>query len=123
MDITPLVREGQQVIQGYSEKGFRIAGQLYETAVIVIPEKTMVWDVSKSAEEIKPEDFSAIPFSDIDVVLFGCGSHMVRVDRVIYSAMKEQGVSLEVMDSAAACRTYNVLMAEGRRVAAVLLPV
>jgi uncharacterized protein len=52
----------------------------------------------------------------------GCGARSVFVPPPLRAALKEIGLSLEVVDTGSACRTYNVLLAEGRRVAAALIP-
>ena len=58
----------------------------------------------------------------IDVVLFGTGAKSEFFPPALKQELKQKGLSVDAMDTGAACRTYNVLMAEGRRVAAVLLP-
>ena len=54
-------------------------------------------------------------------LLLGCGARMMPVSPTLRQALKSVGISLEAMDTGAACRTYNVLLAEDRRVAAALL--
>lgn len=67
-------------------------------------------------------DPASIP-ADIDVLVIGCGARAAFVPPATREAFKRRGVSLEVADTPAACRTYNILLSEGRRVAAALLPV
>ena len=123
MDVTPLVKEGAQIIQGYADGGFRVSGERYDGSVLVFQEKSEVWDVSRDVKVLSEADFAPlIGVSDaIDVVLLGTGKTLVFPDPSLKKALKAQGLSIEVMDSGAACRTYNVLMAEGRRVVAALL--
>jgi len=59
----------------------------------------------------------------VEVLLVGCGSAMALIDPDLRDAARARGVALEPMDTGAACRTYNVLMAEDRRVAAALIAV
>ena len=122
MDITPLVGAGQQIIQAYGEGRFRIAGNSYDAAVIVFPARTLAWDASRP---LTVESFrSLLDAADtLDVVLWGCGAAVGADDLALRRALKAAGLSVDIMDTGAACRTYNVLLAEGRRVAAVLLPV
>lgn len=118
MDITPLVGSGQQIIQSYSGGRFKISGRAFDSAVIVFTDRTVIWDEAGS-------DVAAFaPFigADVDVVLFGCGAVFAPLSPDMRRALKAAGLNVEVMDTGAACRTYNVLMAEGRRVAAALLP-
>ena len=121
MDITPLIAADRQIIQSYSAGGFKISGQAYQGPVIVFPDRTVPWTAS-SAAELKPGDFDMLDRKDLDVVLIGCGAHGARLDREVVNALKSRGVLPEAMDTGAACRTYNVLMADGRRIAAALLP-
>lgn len=124
MDVTPLVRPGQQIIQSYAGGGFRVSGQAFQGAVIVTPEATRGWAVSSFAD-LQELDFSLIydvPSSP-DVVLFGTGKTQQFLPPDMRQALRAKGLVIEVMDTGAACRTYNVLMAEGRRVVAALLPV
>lgn len=124
MDVTPLLRPGQQIIQSYAGGGFRVSGQAYQGAVIVWPEQTVPWAFSSFAD-IQVSDFSPVYEHDPlpDVVLFGTGATQQFLVPVLRQALRDKGLVIEVMDSGAACRTYNVLVAEGRRVVAALLPV
>ena len=123
MDVTPLVKEGAQIIQGYSADGYRVSGELYDGAVLVFPDRTHVWSISNDVKELSAADFQ--PLFDVsetlDVVLFGTGEKLVFPDADLRRALKDKGLHVEFMDSGAACRTYNVLMAEGRQVVAALL--
>src|SRR5262245_47991227 len=123
MDVTPLVRKGQQIIQSYAGGRFKVSGTYYEGAVIVLPEGTEAWD-APDFESLKPKnfDFLARKSQDLDVVLLGCGTEVKFLPNELKNTLKDKGLKVEVMDTGAACRTYNVLMADGRRVAAALLP-
>ena len=125
MDVTPLVKEGAQIIQGYADGGFRVSGALHNGAALVFQDKTVEWNVSGDVKALTEADFTPLfdVADDIDVVLLGTGKSMVFCDPALRNALKAQGLNIECMDSGAACRTYNVLMAEGRRVVAALLPV
>ncbi len=127
MDITPLVRAGQQIIISYAGGVFKVNKTSYPHAIIVMPEKTISWDigVAKDVAELTISNFSIMidKSSDIDVLLLGCGKEMAFLPPKLRTELKQAGLSVDIMDSGAACRTYNVLMAEGRRVACALLPV
>jgi uncharacterized protein len=60
---------------------------------------------------------------EIDVIFFGTGDEIAHLPRELRTQLDEVGIGVEAMNSPAACRTYNVLVSEGRRVAAALLPV
>ncbi len=121
MDVTPLIPQGRQIIQSYSGGTFKISGRLYHSPVMVLPEKVIEWNTDSV---ISPSSFAqaAAMADEIDVVLLGTGEIMQFLPPAIRGALKDKGVTIDVMDTGAACRTYNVLMAEGRRVAALLLP-
>jgi len=124
MDVTPLVRQGQQIIQSYADGRFKISGQVYDSAVIVYPGGTEFWPIQKSFNDLSEDDFNTLAAhaNDLDVVLIGTGPDMEFMSPAFKARLKEKGLIAEQMDTGAACRTYNVLMAEGRRVAAALLP-
>lgn len=125
MDITPLIRDGQNVIQGYGAGAFRINGAVFKTPVIVTSEKTWIWDAPMVAGDLSGGHFEPLLqiANDLDVVLLGTGGRMIQISPALKTTLKQEGLSVDAMDTGAACRTYNVLMAEGRRVAAALLPV
>ena len=123
MDITPLVPEGRQIIESYGDDGFRISGERYPGPVIVWPEGVATWAVSgigAAAIETLDAVFAADP--PIEILLIGSGATFEMAPAALRSALGARGVSIESMDTGAACRTYNVLMAEDRRVAAALIP-
>ncbi|MCB9991118.1 MAG: Mth938-like domain-containing protein [Rhodospirillales bacterium] len=125
MDITPLIGADRQVIQSYGPGMFKVSGQSYDGAVIVFPDKVIPWDFSGDVSALQADDFPASVMAEagVDVVLLGGGKGMPFISAALRAFFKDQGLALEAMDSGAACRTYNVLMAEGRRVAAAMLPV
>lgn len=125
MDLTPLIPEGRQIIQSYSANGFKVSGTFYQTPVIVTPTATRSWDAPDDFSRLQEKDFGALTSmaEDIDVLLLGSGERGAFFPPGIRQSLKEKGLVVETMDTGAACRTYNVLMAEGRRVVAALLPV
>ena len=122
MDITPAVPEGSQVITGYGPGLFRIAGVAHKGSVLVLPDRTLAWAVSSFSDidiaGLEPI-LSATP--SVDVLLLGCGPVMQMPPRELRAALRERGVVLEPMDTGAACRTFNVLLSEGRHAAAALI--
>ena len=108
----------RQVIQSYGEGGFRVSGTRHEGAILVTAARTAAWD----AAGVAALDPALVP-ADIDVLVIGCGARAAFVPPATRDAFKRRAISLEVADTPAACRTYNILLSEGRRVAAALLPV
>lgn len=125
MDVTPLIKANQQVIQSYAGGQFKVSGEIYGGAVFVLPSETRDWGFSGEIGDLEEADFEFLTnqADEIDVVLLGCGKATTFLKPKLRNALKEKGLSVDVMDSGAACRTYNVLMAEGRRVVAALIPV
>ena len=120
-DITPLLNRNQKVIQSYSGGRFKISGEYIDGPVIVTPFAVEAWSNGR-LDNLSPADFAKFQ-NDVDVMIIGSGKTgalMMPQKRVEF---KEAGFSVEIMDTGAACRTFNVLTAEGRRVAAALLPV
>ena len=126
MDVTPLVRSDAQVIQSYAGGGFKISSQHYSGPHCVSIETVTSWPHAhgKSAKDLTLEDFQPLIDNrdDIDVVLLGTGTKIALLPPAMRAALKQAGLTVEVMDTGAACRTYNVLIADGRRVVAALLP-
>ena len=126
MDVTPLIPRGRQIIDAYGDGGFRISGQRVEGSVIVFPDRVAGWAVA-SANEMTTATLEAVSAAgragSVDLLLIGTGTRMAQISKGLRQALRADGVVIEVMDTGAACRTYNVLMAEGRRVAAALIAV
>lgn len=121
-DVTPLIPAGRQVVDSYGRNGFHVSGVAYEGAILVTAEATVAWPVG-SVTEVTLDSLSALFDRGIEILLLGCGARMVPVPPALRTALKAKGMVVDAMDTGAACRTYNVLLAEERRVAAALLPV
>ena len=122
MELSPIASNGRQFIQSYNDGKFQISEQQFEGSVIVFPEKTIEWDVSNyQLVTIKNLMCVTKSYNDIDLLLIGCGSRFVPRPDNLYSKLKEISIILEWMDTGAACRTFNVLLSEERRVAAALI--
>lgn len=118
MDITPVVSADRQLIQGYGDNGFTISGRRHEGAVLVLPDRTLAW-----SGELTAEALATAMEAGIEILLVGGGRGMVPLPRDLKAALRAAGIVAESMDTGAACRTYNVLLTEDRRVAAALVAV
>lgn len=126
MDVTPLIPQGKQIIDGYGDGGFRVSGVRVEGSVIVYPDRLAPWPPAILAEVTAAalEDVArAGRAGQVELLLLGTGARMAQIDRGLRQELRAAGVVIEVMDTGAACRTYNVLLAEGRKVAAALIAV
>jgi uncharacterized protein len=119
VELTPLVQPGRQVVERYGPGGFRVSGVLHAGPVLVFPDRTIVWaGAAVSVEALAP----VIEHGEVELLLLGLGRRMVPVAGSLRAVLRQRGIAVEAMDTGAACRTYNVLLSEDRRVAAALLP-
>ncbi|CAA7613835.1 Mth938-like domain-containing protein [Magnetospirillum sp. SS-4] len=122
MDITPIVPAGRQIIKGYGDVGFTISGIRWEGSVLVFAERTLAW-APVTLDEVTEATLAPVVEARPDLLLLGCGRAMAMVGRPLRTWLRAEGIKLEVMDTGAACRTFNVLLAEDRSVAAALIAV
>jgi uncharacterized protein len=122
MDVTPIIPADRQVIDGYGAGGFRVSGVAYSGAILVFPDGTQSWSVSTLADVTAESLQPVIARGTVQILLLGCGRRMQPVSAPLRQALRAGGIVVDAMDTGAACRTYNVLLAEDRRVAAALLP-
>ena len=119
MELTPVGSGGRQVIERYSAAGFRVSGIVYAGPVLVFPDTTLSWEAAAAtSESLAP----VVSHGDVEILLLGLGRRMSPVAAALRQALKVNGIALDAMDTGAACRTYNVLIGENRRVAAALMP-
>ena len=122
MDVTPLIPADRQVIESYGRAGFHVSGVAHEGAILVFPDATEAWGASR-IEAVTLESFAPVlARGGVEILLVGCGRRAALLRKELRVALREAGIVVDVMDTGAACRTYNVLLAEDRRVAAALLP-
>lgn len=124
MDITPIIPAERQVIQGYGEGFFRISGVVHKGSVIVLPERTHAWSAT-ALSEVTTENIGSVIGAEpkVELLLIGTGGQAGLVDRGLRESLRLRGIVVETMNTGAACRTYNILLAEERRVAAALIAV
>lgn len=111
--------EGRLPIDGYGPGGFRVAGRVHRGALALVPAGVVAWG--------GPPDFGALveQAASFDVLLIGTGAALVPPEgfAAARALLEAAGAGVELMTTPSACRTYNVLLGEGRRVAAALVPV
>jgi uncharacterized protein len=117
MRLTEMVFPQGVPVDGYGPGFFRIGGVLYRGATLVLPGGAGPWAGLPDAAP-----FLAAA-AEIDVLFVGTGAEIAQVPPAFRQALEAAGVGVEIMNSPAAARTYNVCLAEGRRVAAALMPV
>ncbi len=117
MRLTPVTYDNAQAIAGYGPGFFRVGTTVLRGACLVTP-----WDAGPWGGY----DDTAGPLTlvgRIDVLFVGTGAEIAHVPAAFRDAIEAAGIGVEVMNSPAACRTYNVILGEGRRIAVALLPV
>ncbi len=97
-----------------------VNGERQEGGLIVLPDEIVV-DWANLFEELTVVHFTALAIRAPEIVLLGSGARLRFPSPKLYAGLIKARIGVEVMDTAAACRTYNILAAEGRRVAAALL--
>jgi uncharacterized protein len=113
---------GQPPIDSYGAGGFRVGGVARRGGLLILPDRIDGWDpaLPLTAEAFAPVVAAA---DRVDVLLVGVGADIAPLPLGARAALEAAGIGVETMATPAACRTYNVLLAEARRVAAALLPV
>jgi len=113
--------EGQNLITSYGDGYIEINRKRYEHSLIVTPDNIIGdWNV-KDFDSLSTEHFEKLTALKPEVVLLGTGAKHRFIHPKLTRALTDAGVSVECMDTAAACRTYNILMSEGRQVATALI--
>lgn len=114
--------EGMNTVTAYGPGWIEINRQRFEGAVLVMPEGEIVaWHVD-GFDALTADDLQGLLQYSPELVLLGTGSTQRFPHPRLGAALTRTGIGLDVMDTQAACRTYNILMSEGRHVLAALLP-
>jgi uncharacterized protein len=113
--------EGQNAIARHGPEGVVVNG-VEHTESVVVPWRGEVfrWN-AESFESLAPDHFARIAALKPELVIFGSGARLRFPAPALLRPLIDAGIGVETMDTAAACRTYNVLLAEGRSVVAGLL--
>ncbi len=115
MRLNEIVFDNAVPVDAYGPGFFRIGGKVFEGAVMVTAQGVSPWG---GFDEVEP-----LLALDIDVIFVGTGAEIAHVPAAFRAVLEEAGYGVEAMASPAACRTYNVLLSEGRRIGLALLPV
>jgi uncharacterized protein len=123
MKIQHELGSGQNVIRSYAPGRIVINQETYTASVIVTPESILADWRPRDFSDLTAVDFETIVALKPEVLLLGTGTRLRFPAPALMRPLMVARVGFEAMDTGAACRTYNVLMSEGRRVAAALLPI
>ena len=117
MDLRPVTYDDARPFDGYGPGFFRVGGAVHEGAALVHPGGVAPWGGLADADAL------VALAGAVDVILLGTGAEIAHPPAALREAVEAAGLGIEPMSTPAACRTYNVLVGEGRRVAAAVLPV
>ena len=112
-----------QIIHGYGDGGFRISGQRFAGAVFVMPRHSKLWSPAAPEKLTASAIIDLMPEKVPPLLLLGVGGAPLFPLQNLAEDLKQKGIALELMSTAAACRTWNVLISEGRNAAAALYAV
>jgi uncharacterized protein len=124
LDITPMITSGRKIVTSYGDGLFRFGTEKAEGSILLFATEILPWPHT-DLESIDIDAFAEViaRSEKIDILLLGMGAHMQPVKTAWRNALRPYGIVIEPMDTGAACRTFNVLQSEERRVAAALIAV
>lgn len=117
MRLNEIAYNDSSPVDGYGPGFFRIGGKVFQGPVITGPKGTQGWSGLDDADAL------VALAGDVDVLFVGTGADVAHLPDHVLDPLQAAGLGVEAMSSPAACRTYNVLLSEGRRVALALIPV
>lgn len=113
--------DGQNIIRNYGPGQVAVNQDIYSRSIIVLPERIVDDWPPQLFSDLAAEHFDSLAALAPELVILGTGRQLRFPPPMVTAPLVQQHIGWEVMDTAAACRTYNILMGEGRRVAAALL--
>ena len=116
MRVTEIEYPGSPPVDGYGPGFFRVAGRVHR-GPLLLPVGPESWQGLPDLAAILEQS------GRIDVLLIGMGAEIAPLAKPLRARLEQAGIGVEIMPTPSACRTYNVLLSEGRRIAAALIPV
>ena len=111
------------VIYKFSQSGFLIGKKLYKNSIFIGPEKVESWKLQSNLVTLKDFNFLKKVKTTPELLLIGVGTSLEDPFFKLRSLMSDQNIPVEIMTTSAACRTWNVLLSEGRNLfACIKLP-
>jgi len=126
MELIDIATGGRPFVESYGDGGFGIGGQRHLGSVIVLGDRVLAWAVTRGVDitvaGLAPV-IEAVIEARPELLLIGCGECLTPIPPASRGALRDARIALEPMATGAACRTFNLLLSEGRRVAAALIAV
>ena len=111
-----------QLIHGYGDGGFRVSQERLAGDLFLLPRQAKTWQAPENLDNLAADDLMPLMgVSPPPLLILGVGEAPMHPFTELGTALRARGVSFEVLSTAAACRTWNVLMSEGRAAAAALV--
>lgn len=122
MDITPRISENTAIIQNYGPRGFTVSNVAYDTS-IALGRSSVAPITATRFEELTDTMIreAVIGMEGIEILLIGSGAAQAFLPPSRRQLLKAKGITIDCMDTGAACRTFNILQAEDRHVGAILI--
>lgn len=108
------------VIVGYSPGQLKLKDRTFDQPVIVTADQLVPWSL-ESQQDLEVHSLEEVLALKSDLILLGTGTSLRFPKQEVMASVLGHGIGFEVMDTSAACRTYNILVMEGRKVAAALI--
>lgn len=112
--------DGRNLFTGYGPGFVAINGTPHRSSVIVTADQVLAWEIDRAAA-LSEAVFARLAALPVEILLLGTGRVLSFPHPRLTQPLRDAAIGLEVMDTAAACRTYNILLGEDRRVGAALL--
>ena len=113
--------DGRNAFTGYGDGYVEVGGTRYRESLVVSAERVISDWPARSVDSLSADHLAAIVELKPEIVLLGTGARFEFPDAALLATLQKAGIGVEVMDTQAACRTYNILLGEGRNVAAALI--
>jgi uncharacterized protein len=120
MKLHPSSPSAALTITAYGDGYVAVNGERRESSAVVTPERTVAWE-NRTFDALSADDFKPLAELGVEIVLLGTGPRQRFPHPRLTAPLAQARVGLEVMDTKAACRTYNILVAEARKVALALV--
>jgi len=120
MKLTDESTRGIHLVRAYAPGEVRIGEQLIQRSCLLRADRIEAWR-PQTLSQLNPADLEPIFALEPEIIVLGSGATQRFPDSALMAAVWSRGIGLEVMDTGAACRTYNILVTEDRRVVAALL--
>jgi uncharacterized protein len=112
-------------VEAYGGGGFRVAGVRYEGSILILDDVVRPWPVSNLAD-VTPQSLQTVfdaGLEAVEFILIGTGDRLAPAPKLVREAARAAAFGIEVMNTMEACRLYNLMAEDGRRVAAALIAV